>query len=93
MDPSWLKLGLCWPQVDSNLAQVGPMLGPFAGPQPPLGQHKPFQTASLLPLGLPSFTRALQDPKQIQSAKLYGSDVLVFKKHNSEELQGTPSLS
>ena len=54
MDPSWLKLGPCWTQVGSNLAQVGPMLGPFAGAQPPLGQPKPFQTSSLLPLDLPN---------------------------------------
>ena len=52
--PSWLKLGLCWPQVGSNLAQVGAMLGPFPSPQPPLGQPKPFQSPSLLPLGLPN---------------------------------------
>ena len=40
--PSWLKLSLCWPQVGSNLAQVGPMLGPFAGPQPLLGRPWPL---------------------------------------------------
>ena len=50
--PSWLKLGLCWPQVGSNLAQVGPMLAPDPGPQPPLSQPKPFQIPS----------QALQDP-------------------------------
>ena len=50
--PSWLKLGLCWPQVGSNLAQVGPMLVPDPGPQPPLSQPKPFQIPS----------QALQDP-------------------------------
>ena len=49
---SWLKLGLCWPQVGSNLAQVGPMLAPDPGPQPPLSQPKPFQILS----------QALQDP-------------------------------
>ena len=49
---SWLKLGLCWPQVGSNLAQVGPMLVPDPGPQPPLSQPKPFQILS----------QALQDP-------------------------------
>ena len=47
--PSCLKLGPCWPQVGSNLAQAGLMLGPFLGPQPPLGQPKAFQT---LPCGL-----------------------------------------
>ena len=38
--PSWLKLGLCWPQFGSNLAQVGPMLAPDRSP---LSQPKPFQ--------------------------------------------------
>ena len=50
---SWLKLGPSQDQVGSNLAQVGPMLDPFPGLQPPLGQPKPFQTPSLWPLGLP----------------------------------------
>ena len=50
--PSWLKLDLCWPQVGSNLTQVGPMLAPDPGPQPPLSQPKPFQIPS----------QALQDP-------------------------------
>ena len=52
--PSWLKLGLCWPQVGSNLALVGPMLVPDPGPQPPLSQPKPFQIPS----------QALQEPIQ-----------------------------
>ena len=52
LSPSWLKLGLCWPQVGSNLAQVEPMLAPDPGPQPPLSQPKPFQIPS----------QALQDP-------------------------------
>ena len=52
LSPSWLKLGLCWPQVGSNLAQVEPMLAPDLGPQPPLSQPKPFQIPS----------QALQDP-------------------------------
>ena len=52
--PSWLKLGLCWPQVGSNLAQVEPMLAPDPGPQPPLSQPKPFQIPS----------QALQEPIQ-----------------------------
>ena len=33
-------------QVGSNLPQVELMLGPFAGPKPPLGEPKPFQTPS-----------------------------------------------
>ena len=65
--PSWLKLVPCWPQVGSNLAQVGPMLGPDPGPQPPLSQPKPFQIPSLWPLSLPNLhlcpTRPNIDPK------------------------------
>ena len=50
--PTCLKLGPCWTQVGSNLAQVGPMLDQDPGPKPPLGQPKPFQTPSLWPLDL-----------------------------------------
>ena len=61
--PSWLKLGPCWAQVGSNLAQVGPMLGSFRGPQPPLGQPKPFQIPSCCLLASHTPTCGLQEPK------------------------------
>ena len=53
MDPSWLQVGSSWLHVGPSLAPTWLMLGPFANPQPPLGQPKPFQTHSLLSLGLP----------------------------------------
>ena len=52
--PTCFKLGPCWLQVGSNLPQVGAMLGPDLGFQPPLSQPKPFQILS----------QALPDPIQ-----------------------------
>ena len=54
LGPSWLQVGSSWTHVCTKLAQVGPLLGPHPGPQPPLDQPKPFQTPSLLPLGHPN---------------------------------------
>ena len=50
--PSWFKLCPCWPQVGSNMTQVGPMLDPDPGPQPPLSQPKRPSPSKPLPCGL-----------------------------------------
>ena len=66
--PSWLKLVPCWPQVGSNLAQVGSMLDPDPRPQLPLSQPRPIQIPPLLPLDLPNLylclTRIDIDPEK-----------------------------
>ena len=61
--PSCIRLGPCWPQLGSNLAQARLMLGAFLGPQPPLGQPKPFRTPSQdLPDPFPCIKEAMPRP-------------------------------
>ena len=80
--PSWLKLGLCWPQVGSNLAQVEPMLAPDLGPQPPLSQPKPFQIPS----------QALQEPIQEATPRPPGLGSWIWSLGSTFWTSQTPNL-
>ena len=82
LSPSWLKLGLCWPQVGSNLAQVEPMLASDPGPQPPLSQPKLFQIPS----------QALQEPIQEATPRPPGLGSWIWSLGSTFWTSQTPNL-